>query len=435
MGEMSVSGTNPSALALQQFLESNESIRFFRLQWVTYLGVVMMRVITKQYALSLARNENTLSLSSPILTVLLLAGGIMFDDTKCGSELLWPDWLTLKVCHYQTGNSSFMCCVEEAGTEEDKSFRRCPRSRLQELEMMAKSKHDLEFLMGFEVEFQLTKPATVSTPAQQARTSMHVYAAAALRSSCLPVLEEIVDALVNSGIQIRQFHAEGDHGLFESTALHCRRRSAVDTLVYTHETIKTIMLSSTDCRSEKTRFSQTTGAHIHLSMSRTEREDAFFACILKEYAALAGFYLPNYDSYPRVKENQWIAWGTRNKTCPIKKLSPGYWEFRHPDATMNPYLATLAIITAGLVDIETNTPLTLRIHEGLDDQQVADHGITDKIPRSLKESLALFKKSTSLNEALGPEIVEKYLMHKSREEESFKQMTANERKVISMGLF
>lgn len=115
-----------------------------------------------------------------------------------------------------------------------------PRSRLQELQQTAKSKHDLEFLMGVEVEFQLMKPATESTPAQQVQTSSHPYSTASLRNAYLPVLEEIVSSLVKAGVQIRQFHGEGARGFFEITGEPLAPLEAADTLVFMQETIRSV---------------------------------------------------------------------------------------------------------------------------------------------------------------------------------------------------
>jgi len=94
--------------------------------------------------------------------------------------------------------------------------------------------------MGVEVEFQMMKPATESTPAQQVQTSSHPYATATLRNACLPVLEEIVRSLVKAGIQIRQFHGEGARGFFELTGEPLSPLEAADTLFITQETIRSI---------------------------------------------------------------------------------------------------------------------------------------------------------------------------------------------------
>ena len=112
------------------------------------------------------------------------------------------------------------------------------RSRLRELEKSARLKHDLEFLMGVEIEIQILKPVTETTPAQQVQTSAHPYATASLRNAYLPILEEIVRSLIKSGIEVRQFHGDGWRGLYELTGEPLPPLQAADTLVFMQETIR-----------------------------------------------------------------------------------------------------------------------------------------------------------------------------------------------------
>ena len=101
----------------------------------------------------------------------------------------------------------------------------------------------------------------------------------------------------------------------------------------------------------------------------------------------------------------------------------------------------LAIITAGLLGIESDKALTITGPKKflgafvLNEKEVAEYGIKDKMPRSLKESLMNLKNDQELVVALGPEIVCLYLKVKKKEEAIFKKMTAEERKAVSMDIF
>lgn len=79
--------------------------------------------------------------------------------------------------------------------------------------------------------------------------------------------------------------------------------------------------------------SQAVGSHIHLSISRTEKEDAFLAGLLEKWSALAAFYAPNYDSYTRVREDEWICWSLGNRTTAIRKIKTAHWV----SSTTTPY--------------------------------------------------------------------------------------------------
>ena len=107
---------------------------------------------------------------------------------------------------------------------------------------------------------------------------------------------------------------------------------------------------------------------------------------------------------------------------------------------MNPHLTFLAILTAGLLGIEKDKVLTIKdtkkmSFEAMNEKEAAEYGIKVRMSRSLKESLANLKNDQELVAALGPEIVNLYLKVKEKEEVTFKKLTAEERKVISMAIF
>jgi len=108
---------------------------------------------------------------------------------------------------------------------------------------------------------------------------------------------------------------------------------------------------------------------------------------------------------------------------------------------MNPYLAFLAILTAGLLGFESDKVLTITdpkkflMEPMMEEKEAAEYGIKDRMSRSLKESLTNLKNDQELLSALGPEIADLYLKVKEKEEGIFKKLTAEERKVISMSIF
>jgi glutamine synthetase len=72
---------------------------------------------------------------------------------------------------------------------------------------------------------------------------------------------------------------------------------------------------------------------------------------------------------------------------------------------------------------------------GFDEKQIEEFGIKDKMPTSLKESLGNLKANEELNEALGSEIIDRYLKVKGKEEEAFGKMILSERRAMSMIVF
>jgi glutamine synthetase len=80
---------------------------------------------------------------------------------------------------------------------------------------------------------------------------------------------------------------------------------------------------------------------------------------------------------------------------------------------------------------DPNKPALNRI----EDKEAEELGITDTMPMSLKEALDTLKADKALVDTIGPEIIERYLRVKTKEEESFGKMTASERREMSMRLF
>jgi len=93
---------------LISFLTANPSIEFIRYQWLDYSAALMVRVVTRPYAISAAETKSPISLPSPILTACVLDGSILWEDVDVGEDQLWPDWSSLRVCHYAPGHASVM---------------------------------------------------------------------------------------------------------------------------------------------------------------------------------------------------------------------------------------------------------------------------------------------------------------------------------------
>ncbi|KAL2065418.1 hypothetical protein VTL71DRAFT_3088 [Oculimacula yallundae] len=427
---------------LHKFLDDNPAVEFIRFQWVDYSGSVMVRVLTKSFVLSLDKKSQKLSTPSPILTATLVDGSVLIEEIQSGIDQMWPDWSSIMVNSYHPNTASVMCFVEEGEQEKGQAFRRCPRSRLREITTAAKTKHNIDLLVGMEIEFFITEE--VNGVVQPVKTISNVYCAASLRNKYVPILEEIVQAFQQAGIEVRQFHSEGDSGCYEISTEPLPPLQSVDALYSCHETIRAICalhgLGATMFPKPFEKYG-ILGSHYHLSISQKEKEESFLAGMLGSWRALAAFYQPNYDSNARLRPGERITWGVQNKTASIRKVGPGYWELRGPDATANHYLALMAIITAGLTAIDSGKELTMKnatkvmYMAPLDDKGAEELGIVDRQPRSLKEAIDSLSADEVLKEAIGPEVIEKYLMIKTKEEAMMSQLVPSERRTMAMTIF
>jgi len=108
MGDSRTNHDDGGISDLQLFINTYPTIDFFRCQWIDYSGTPMVRVITKQYAQSLESKKTAISLPPGVLGGCILDGSLFFEVLDLGEDRLWPDWKTLKICHYAPGHASVM---------------------------------------------------------------------------------------------------------------------------------------------------------------------------------------------------------------------------------------------------------------------------------------------------------------------------------------
>lgn len=445
MGEASAAisfGTGNSKF-LHTFLDDNPSVEFIRLQWVDYFGVLTGRVATKAWVLSLDDKEETLEVPSPISIGMFPTGSLNVEALQTGIDRMWPDWESARVLPYHPSHASVMCFIQEGeqAPVEGRGFHFDPRSRLRDIAASAKAKYDMDFLVGMEIEFYIMEE--INGVLKPVKTVSNAWSVASIRNKYLTILEEIAQAFQAAGIKVRQFHSEGDSGAFEISTEPLPPLQAADALYFCQETIKGICASH---GLHATMFPKPVekgtiiGAHYHISISQKSHEDSFLAGLLASWRALAGFYMPNFDSHERVLPGERISWGLQNKSCTIRKIRSGHWELRGPDATANSYLALLGIITAGLAGLESKKKLTMKSNtkicfpKPLNDEDAKEMGITDRMPTSLAEALESLGGDEVLKAGMGG-IVERYVKVKGIEMEKFGGLTPGERRDLGMSLW
>ena len=131
------------------------------------------------------------------------------------------------------------------------------------------------------------------------------------------------------------------------------------------------------------------------------------------------------ESYIRVKSleaGDWVAWGSQNRTTPVRKITQGHWELRPADATANMYLALSACIGAGLLGLKNNEELRWRDCSSwcskLSDVERRDLGISTRLPSTLREAVERLKEiDEGMREILGASLVQRYIQLKEGEEE------------------
>ena len=429
------SSQNEGLSLLQSLLDANPSIEFIRCQWVDFTASVRTRLVTVRQALRLATEGRSISVASPIVSGFLVDGS--FNQINDGDkDSLIPDWSTLVECHYQPGHAAVMCDIDEAG----RGFDCCPRSLLKKFEREAKEQHGISFSVGVEIEFYLTTDAESRAPVKDVTSYCST---ASLRTPYLAVLEDSVRALEKAKIPVWTFHTELVSGLFEISTDPMTPLQAADALVYIHEAIKSSAVKhGLHATMHPKPFDSThgVGQHMHISLSSDEKDDSFLAGVVDSVPAIAAISMPNIDSYLRwdFAGGDWVNWDLENRHCSIRKIRRAYWEFRFIDCTANAYLTLAAILGVGMAAWGRGQELKMKPVSGkteFDEETRRELGITNPVPRGLKDAIEALKTDLAVRDVLGKEVWARFIQYKEKEEEMLGQLDLLERRKMTMKIF
>jgi len=261
-------------------------------------------------------------------------------------------------------------------------------------------------------------------------------------------LERLVDSLQQVGIDVYQIDHEDSNGQFEVNFRYSDAVTTADRMVFLRmaageiaremKTICTFMPKPTSNRTGS-------GMHMHLSIAPLEGggnlfSDAddpnnlglsklayqFLGGLLKHGASLAALCAPTVNSYKRLVVGRslsgatwapaYISYGDNNRTSMVR-VPRGRLELRLSDSSCNPYLATAAVIAAGLDgienDIDPGPPHNFN-HYTTSPEELARLGI-GVLPQTLHEALAALEKDTLFADALGADFMQEFITVKRME--------------------
>lgn len=289
--------TAEEAGLIEAFFSTNPDVKFVRLQWVDYSGVLRTRIITKTRCKLLTNGLDCYQLAQNCMIILISTAPRCFPD---GIEdwNLRPDWETLMICGFAPAHASVMCFTAHLGLAAP--LARCSRKLLYEVLYVFRDHCKSKLLMDFEIEFVLLNES--SNIAESMNRMIGLSMTAGLRTKNLIIMKEIVAALEISGIEMYHFHAEGV-GQFEIALSPLPPMQAIDALMMAQETIRTICIRHglRATTAPKPVFNgPKSGCHVHLSLNPAHEANFFLSGILRKLNSLCAFGLPNYDSYSRV---------------------------------------------------------------------------------------------------------------------------------------
>ena len=136
---------------------------------------------------------------------------------------------------------------------------------------------------------------------------------------------------------------------------------------------------------------------------------SFVAGQLAHMRELTLLSAPNINAYKRFVPGSFapttVAWGRDNRTCAIRLVGHGQglrMENRVPGGDINPYLATAALVAAGIDGIERELDLEPELVGNAYDADLP------KVPHTMDAALKLWEISAFARKAFGDEVVDHY---------------------------
>ncbi len=260
-------------------------------------------------------------------------------------------------------------------------------------------------------------------------------------------IEKLVASLQEVGFDVYQIDHEDANGQFEINFTYTEALTSADRFVFFRMAAGEIarelgMICSFMPKPMSTRTGS--GMHIHLSIADgngtslfedesdrhglglSELAYHFLGGLLHHGPALTALVAPSVNSYKRLVVGRalsgatWapahIAYGDNNRTAMVR-VPHGHLELRLSDSSCNPYLATAAVLAAGLdgVDrkLDPGEPHNLNLYD-YTLEQLGEMGI-GTLPQTLREALDRLAADSLFHDRLGADVIGEFIAIKEME--------------------
>ncbi|MBU3735672.1 MAG: type III glutamate--ammonia ligase [Methylobacterium sp.] len=417
----------------KQFLQDNH-VKYILAQFVDIHGVAKVKSVPAAH------------LEDILTTGAGFAGGAIWG---MGIEPNGPDYMavgelsTLSLIPWQPGYARIICDGHVNGAPYEYDSRVVLKKQVARLQ-----EHGWTLNTGLEPEFSLLRMDEQGRiqPSEESDT---------LQKPCYdykgitrnaPYLEKLTEALIAVGLDVYQVDHEDANGQFEInyTYADCLK-SADDYILFKMAASEIANAMGMICSFMPKPFSNRpgNGMHMHMSLSDGKKNlfhddsDAtghglsrlayhFLGGILAHAPALAALAAPTVNSYKRLVVGRsltgatwapaYISYGNNNRSTMVR-IPYGRLELRLPDGSCNPYLATAAVIAAGLDGIARE------LHPGkghdsnlydLSPEQLKRMKI-GILPQNLNEALTALEKDKVIRAALGDGLAAEFIALKRME--------------------
>jgi glutamine synthetase len=345
-----------------------------------------------------------------------------------GDFVLRPDPDTLRQVPWQEGTALVLADVEWVGggavPASPRQVLKRQLDRLAERNLAAFVGTELEFIVFDDTYEQAWQRGYRElTPANQYNVDYSMLGTARLE----PLLRRIRNAMAGAGMYVESAKGECNPGQQEIAFRYTDALSTCDNHSIYKTGAKEIAAQQGRSLTFMAKYNEREGnsCHIHLSLRSTGGEAVLagdgpggFSPLMEHFLAgqlaclreFTYFLAPNINSYKRFVPGSFaptaVAWGTDNRTCALRVVGHGdslRVENRVPGGDVNPYLATAALIAAGLHGIENELPLE---PEFTGNAYGSDR---PTVPTTLRDATALLAEGQLARAAFGHDVVEHYL--------------------------
>jgi glutamine synthetase len=347
-------------------------------------------------------------------------------STGYGDFVMQPDVSTLRPVPWNPGTAMVLADLRwEDGSPVVASPRQVltrQTARLAEAGMRAFVGTELEFIV-FRDTYEQAWDAGYRhlTPANQYNVDYSVLGTARIE----PLLRRIRNDMTGAGLTVESAKGECNLGQHEIAFLYDEARRTCDGHVIYKNGAKEIAAQAGMALTFMAKFDAREGnsCHIHCSFRGTDGATvladgdglsdvgrSFVAGQLRYMRELTLLLAPNINSYKRFVEGSFaptaLRWGRDNRTCAFRLVGHGSslrLENRIPGGDVNPYLATAAVVAAGLAGIEEQLDLEPAFEGNAYDDPDAEH-----VPTSLAEARDLWVGSDFARRIFGDDVVDHY---------------------------
>jgi glutamine synthetase len=341
------------------------------------------------------------------------------EEKNYADQVLKPDLSTAKIVPWLKNTARLICDTYwDDGTPLHAAPRHVLKKAIEELDKLG-----FQAVVGLEYEFYVLDPTSMKPVFE----GLHIFNTT--RNMAIPVTERIVELMPQIDIDIITANAEygpgqfeinyGPHAALEAGDLGFTFKNGVKMIAQQagfHATFMTKPFSDQSA----------SGAHTHISLvSKHSGENAFLDTndrhglsheaycfmqgMLKHANAAMALMAPTPNCYHRFVPHHFaptnISWGLEDRSAMIRakntKDHRTHLENRLPTALSNPYLATAAVIAAGVLGLKEGERAPDPV-EGL----AESHSGFDPLPATLDAALDALESDEAFRGIVGDEFVQ-----------------------------